>query len=144
MSLSIEMVLLSLISAVVGGLIVAFANHVMTRQREQEKKASDVRIEYLIDCWMKIERAACLGPDLGTDMKNNRLDELELAIAKVILLGDVAEVGAAKKFARDLAAGSNASVRDLLDSLRDSLREKLGLQPAGALDLFFRMQREKK
>jgi hypothetical protein len=110
-------------------------------RREAEKKTADIRIEYLIDCWTKIERAANLGEKPSKDKLEKSYDELEQAVAKVILLGDPSEVDAAKLFARDLAAGSNASVDKLLNALRDSLREKLELPKAGALDLFFRMRR---
>ncbi len=138
-----ETALLSLASAIIGGLVVAFANHWMSRRRELEKKATDVRVEYLIDCWMKVERASLIGSDVENSEKQKRLDDLEQAVAKIILLGDVREVEAAKKFARELSEGSNASVNGLLNSLRDSLRERLGLEQAGALDLFFRMHRQK-
>lgn len=140
---SFESILLSLVSAIVGGLVVAFANHWMTQKREMEKKTTDVRVEYLIDCWMKIERAASMNSHSSKDYKNKCYDDLETAIAKITLLGDPGEVEAAKKFARDLAANSNASVNELLNSLRNSLRVKLGIAPAGALDLFFRMRRDK-
>lgn len=130
-------------SAIVGGVVVAFANHVMTLKRERERKTTDVRIEYLIESWAKIERASYVSDSASKDQRNKFYDDLEQAVAKIILLGDVKEVDAAKKFARDLAAGSNASANELLNSLRDSLREKLKLERASALDLFFRMQREK-
>ncbi len=38
-SLEVANVTISLLSAVVGGLIVAFANHAMTRRREFEKRS---------------------------------------------------------------------------------------------------------
>jgi hypothetical protein len=142
--MSAETILYSLLSAIVGGLIVAVANHLMARRRELEKKTTDIRIDYLIDCWMKIERAAFVGPEVETAERSARYDALEESVAKIILLGNAAEVTAAKKFARELAHGSNASVMELLNSLRDSLRKRLELDPAGPLDLFFRMQRDKK
>lgn len=140
---SIEAVLLSGIVGVCSALLAVFATHWTAKRRELEKKTTDIRIEYLIDCWIKIERAANVPKSVGRDQKNKFYDDLEQALAKIILLGDPSEVEAAKKFARDMAAGSNASVNDLLNSLRRSLREKLKLEQVGALDLFFRMQREK-
>jgi hypothetical protein len=39
-----------LASSVIGGLVVALVNHVMTKRREHEKKLAELRIEHLIEC----------------------------------------------------------------------------------------------
>ncbi len=114
-----EAALASLLSSIFGGLIVAISNHIMTRRREQEKRLSDLRIEHLISCWKKIERAASVNHDaIGMEDKRKRYDDLEDAIASIMLLGDRSEVDAASQFARELATRSNAPVNILLNTLR--------------------------
>ena len=138
-----ESTLLALLSAVTGGLIVAFANHQMTRRRELEKKSSELNIEFLIDCWTKIDRAARIGDDVPIEEINERYSNLEMAIARIMLIGNKKEIEAAKLFAVNLASGQNRNADDLLNSLRDSLRQRLGLERTEALGLFFRMQRRR-
>ncbi len=138
--MTVEMVLYSLTSAIVGGLIVAIANHWMARTRELEKKIADIRIEYLIDCCLQIERATNLGSKASLEAIEESYEALERAFSKIMLLGDPVEVDAIKQFGRDYCANRNATPVDVLNSLRDNLRRKLGLGPAGKWDMFFRMR----
>jgi hypothetical protein len=141
--MALETVLLSLVSSVVGGLVVAFASHMMTRQRELEKKLVDVRVEHLISCWTKIERAAQIGQDeITAEAKKQRYDDLEVAIARIMLLGDRKEVEETRKFAYEMASGSGVSVNNVLNALRDSLRQQFNLEQVAGMDLFFRMKRD--
>ncbi len=76
---------------------------------------------------------------------NRRYDELEDAIASIMLLGAKKEVETARKFAVALAEGTDRSATELLQPLRDSLRAELELEPVEGLGhLFFRMHRDKK
>lgn len=133
-----------LTSSVFGGLVVAIVNHIMTRRRERDRKLADIRIEHLIKCWKQIERAAFVGDDATVSERNKRYDELEDAIASIMLLGGKREVEAASHFAVALADSSNNSANGLLNSLRDSLRAELKLEPVASLSLFFRMRRDQK
>ena len=125
--------------------MVALVNHVMTKRREHEKKLAEVRIERLIKCWKQIERAS------NTE---NVTDRAELIVATTTsktpspascYSGAKKEVEAARRFAVALSEGSDKSATELLQSLRDSLRAELELEPVQGLGhLFFRMHRDKK
>jgi hypothetical protein len=141
--MSATTILLSLVSALLAGLVVAIANHWMTRTRELEKKTTDVRVEYLIECCLKFERASCLGPNSSLETIEKSYEDIESSFSKIMLLGDPNEIAAVKKFAQEFAASKNASTESVLNSLRDSLRKKLGLEPAGKWDLFLRVKLDK-
>jgi hypothetical protein len=134
-----------LASSIIGGLVVALVNHFMTRRRERDKKLADVRIEHLIKCWKQIERASNTENVTDRAELNRRYDELEDAIASIVLLGAKREVETAREFAGSLAQGTDKPATELLQSLRESLRAELELEPVEGLGhLFFRMHRDKK
>jgi hypothetical protein len=134
-----------LASSLIGGLVVALVNHVMTKRREHEKKLAEVRIEHLIKCWKQIERASNTENVTDRAELSRRYDDLEDAIASIVLLGAKKEVEAARRFAVALSEGSDKSATELLQSLRDSLRAELELEPVQGLGhLFFRTHRDKK
>jgi hypothetical protein len=141
--MSATTILLSLISALLAGLVVAIANHWMTRTRELEKKTTDVRVEYLIECCLKFEKASCLGSNPSLETIEESYEDIESAFSKIMLLGDPNEIAAVKKFAQEFASSKNASAESVVNSLRDSLRKKLGLEPAGKWDLFLRVKLDK-
>ena len=117
----------------------------MTKRREHEKKLAEVRIEHLIKCWKQIERASNTENMTDRAELSRRYDDLEDAIASIVLLGAKKEVEAAPSFAAALAEGSDNSATELLQSLRDSPRAELELEPVEGLGhSFFRMHRDKK
>jgi hypothetical protein len=130
---------------VIGGFVVALVDHFMTRRRERDSKLAEVRIENLIKCWKQIERASNTENVTDRAELNRRYDELEDAIANIVLLGAKREVEVARKFAVSLADGTDQSATELLQSLRDGLREELELEPVEGLGhLFFGMHRDNK
>lgn len=134
-----------LASSVIGGLVVAPVNHLMTRGRERDRKLAEVRIETLTKRWKQIERASNTENVTDRGELNRRYDELEDAIASIVLLGEKREVETARMFAVSLAQGTDKSATELLQSIRDSLRAELELEPVEGLGhLFFRMHRDKK
>jgi hypothetical protein len=142
--MTFQAIILSLASSVIGGLVVALANHWMTKRRELDKKLVDIRVEHLVSCWTKIERASVVNHDvIASDEKKQRYDDLEAAVARIMLLGDSREIEAARSLAVELSKGAGASTNELLNALRDSLRRQFRLEPVAGMDVFFRMRREK-
>jgi hypothetical protein len=132
-------------SSVIGGLVVALVNHFTTRRREHDKKLAEVRIEHLINCWRKIERASNTGTVTDPAELNRRYDALEDAIASIMLLGAKKEVEVARSFVTALAERHDSSADELLRSLRDGLRAELGLESIeGFRYIALRMGREEK
>lgn len=141
--MDVNPLILSLISSIVGGLIVAFVNHAMTKRREHQKKLNDLRIQHLIDSWRKIEKASVVDRSPSAKAKNDSLyDGLEDAIASIMLLGTEKEVELARKFSKELAANRISSADELLNALRASLRSELGLKSVADMNVFLRMRRD--
>ena len=136
-------IVLSLLSSIAGGLIVAFVNHAMTRRREHERKLTDLRIQNLIDSWRKIEKASAVDHSPSArDKRNSLYDGLEDAVASIMLLGTEKEVELARQFSRELAEKRTSSADELLNALRSSLRAELGLKGVADMNVFLRMSRD--
>jgi hypothetical protein len=141
--MDVNSVILSLIASIVGGLVVAFANHAMTKQREYERKLADLRVQHLIDCWRKIEKASVVDRSPSSkDKRNSLYDGLEDAVASIMLLGTEKEVELARNFSRELAEKRTSSADELLNALRASLRAELGLKSVADMNIFLRMSRD--
>jgi hypothetical protein len=141
--MDINPIVLSLLSSIAGGLIVAFVNHLMTKRREHDKKLADLRIQHLIDSWRKIEKASVVDRSPSSmDKRNSLYDGLEDAVASIMLLGTEKEVELARKFSRELAEKRTSSADELLNALRSSLRAELGLKSVADMNVFLRMSRD--
>jgi hypothetical protein len=141
--MDVNPIVLSLLSSIAGGLIVAFVNHLMTKRREHDKKLADLRIQHLIDSWRKIEKASVVDRSPSSrDKRNSLYDCLEDAIASIMLLGTEKEVELARKFSRELAEKRTSSADELLNALRASLRAELGLKSVADMNVFLRMSRD--
>ena len=134
-----------LASSVVGGLVVALVNHIMTKRREHEKKLAELRIEHLIECWRKLERGALVGDQASQESKNDAYDGIEDAIARITLLGTEREVEIAANVTAELSKNHPEAIVALLNELRSNLRRELGLKSLPMMeDVFFRVRRDKK
>jgi hypothetical protein len=109
---------ISLISAVIGGAIVAVVSHLLTRQRETERRRTEKAIEYRIEAWRAI--ADQTGRVLDADA-------FEKALAETILFGDEREVQLVSKIMDEFVAKGTADTTELLKLLRRNIRDELGL-----------------
>ena len=139
--MNIETVASSFLSAIVGGIIVAIVSHFLTKKREYQKKISETRLEYLVDSWLKIEKAALSPIDATADELNESRRNFDSAYAKVLLLGTKSEIEAANKCGDGLSSGDPEAIHFLLNSLRRSLRKEIGLEDVSGLKTFFRLRR---
>jgi hypothetical protein len=136
--------ILPLASSVIGGLVVALVNNLMTKRREHEKKLAELRIEHLIECWRKIERAASVGVDASQESRNEAYDRIEEAIARIILLGTEREVEIASSVTARLSKNDPEAIVELMNELRSNLRQDLGLKMLPKIEnVFFRIHRVK-
>ena len=108
----------SLLSALLGGLIV----HLAARRRDVENDRRKQRIDYLIGAYQVLVRSA------HRSLEGERAESFENAISDVILLGNNQQIELARELIRAFAEDHGASVDDLLVSLRKALRHELGLQ----------------
>jgi len=132
--------LISIASSILGGLIVAVANHFMTKRRDEHKQKGDLRIAYLIESWKRIERASNT-ENATPEQKSKLYDELEDALASITLLGTRQEVDLASQLAHAMGRGGSADSTKLLNGLRNGVRSELGLEAVDGMTFFVRMKR---
>ena len=118
-----------------GGLVVALANHFFTRKREAARQKNEVRVSYLIESWKRIERASNID-GASPERKYKLYDELEDALASIALLGNDQEVSLAADLGYKLSEGRGADSTKLLHALRNSRRNELDLESFGKKQLF--------
>lgn len=114
--------LITTVVAILGWYVV----HRTAMSRDRASKRRDLRVQYLIDAYRRLEGVSNRGPVSATD---TRAAILESAISDIQLFGSPSQVEGAKVFARQFAAKQPASLDDLLSDLRQDLRSELDLEP---------------
>jgi len=99
-----------------------FVGYFTTIRRDRLSKRRDLRTQYLLDAYRRLEGA-------GNRREPSREDEkaLESAIADIQLLGSPDQVHLARRFALEFAGSGQAALDPLLESLRTELRRELSL-----------------
>lgn len=114
-----------------------FAVHWLSTTRDRANKKRDLRLSFLLEAYRRLEAGASRGSLEATDFAVG----FESAIADIQLLGTVEQVRLAKNLAIGIARRDpQVSAGPLLLSLRDELREHLGLQALGEEPLHFRLK----
>ena len=109
--------------------------HSSATKRDQANKRRDLRIQYLIDAYRKLESVS------NRDENSPEwAQKLESAIADIQLFGAAGQVALAKKFVTDMADKRHASGDDLLNDLRRDLREELNLESVPSDVKFLRIK----
>jgi hypothetical protein len=113
--------LLSILSSsFVAGVTGAYIGHWLTYRREKKSRLQQQRIQYLIDAYRAFARAN----------HHPRLyevaDDLEQAVADIQLLGSPELIELVQKFAHELGTKQEASLDDVLMTIRKNLRSELG------------------
>jgi hypothetical protein len=107
-----------------------FVGHWIATRKDRSNKKRDLRTNYLIKCFRRLEYAG----DRVLDEDARR--QLEATIADIQLFGSTEQAAAAHAFAQGIAdKDSSASTGPLLRMLRDDLRRELDL-PAVDVPLF--------
>ena len=113
-------VLKSVLLALLGWLI----GYISTIRRDRLSKRRDLRTQYLLDAYRRLEGAS-------ERLVPGTIDEraLESAVSDIQLLGSSEQVRLAEQFATEFVNKRQASVNPLLQSLRLELRKELDLSP---------------
>jgi hypothetical protein len=99
-----------------------YAVHRLSMNRDQENKRRDLRIQYLLEAYRRLEKAS------------NRRDlsayaqDLESALADIQLLGSRDQVQLDHEFSVSMAKDQTASLDPLVANIRSELRRDLGLE----------------
>jgi hypothetical protein len=115
-------ILLSLASAVIGGLIVAFANHWMTKRRDIETKRREIALTRLVEAWFALDYASD-----RPGVRQGDLTKLEEAVRTIVLFGEDKEVDMAEKAMNTMVKAGYADFTDLLVELRQRIRTSTGI-----------------
>ena len=114
--------LLSLLVTVVLAVGGWYAVHRLSMNRDQENKRRELRIQYLLEAYRRLENSSNR-PDLSAYAR-----DLESALTDIQLLGSKGQVQLAHEFAVSMAKDRTASLDPLVANLRSELRRELGLE----------------
>jgi len=129
-----ETIVTPLLSALLGGTIVAVVTHLLTSRRERQRNKREFNLKYLIDAWKNLNKGS--RDDVGI---HEKAPALESAIADVQLFGSPAQIRMAQKIAQEMTEANTSNTTDLLHDLRDGIRRELELEKAPEGAFFFRI-----
>ena len=124
--------LLSLLVTAVLAVAGWFAVHRLSMNRDQENKRRELRIQYLLEAYRRLENSS------------NRRDlsayarDLESALADIQLLGSKDQVQLAHESVVSMAKDRAASLDPLVANVRSELRRELQLEPLPDRIVIFR------
>lgn len=107
------------ITTAIAGLIVG---HLLSMKRDLRNKKREIRINYLIEAYRKLERGA------QPASKNYISADFESAIADIQMLGNVDQVKLAYDFAIQSSLGDGSKLQVLLENIREELRQELAIK----------------
>ena len=113
--------------------------YVTTVRRDRLSERRDLRVQYLLDAYRRLEGAANRQDPTEDDER-----ALESAIADIQLLGSPEQVHRARQFALEFASTGQASLDRVLEGLRLELRKELALRPLLEGITFLRIVRNAK
>ena len=110
----------SLVSALIGGALVAIVNHGFSARRDTRNKQRELRVKNLIEIFEAFDSSDLVDPQLEKRA-------LETAVSKVQLFGDEALVGHTREFLNAMKVSGSHNTDALMRKLRDEIRSELGL-----------------
>jgi len=100
--------------------------HRLNAERDLQNKRVELRIRYLLEAYRNLEAS------IETEVSRKNLDVLEAAISDIQLLGSPEQVDKVLAWSSQFAktgTQKDVNLQDLLEDLRTSLRQDLGLRP---------------
>ena len=113
--------IISIIIALFGWYIV----HKFTSLRELKNKQREIRINYLLNTYKKLERAI----DYHNNEKFEIKKSLEDAISEIQLVGTRKQIILSQEIGKSFKEKGSANLKELLIQLRNDLRKELDLEP---------------
>ena len=121
------------IAALVISVLSIYINHSLSKKRDFTNKKKEIKISYLIEAWKDIEKVSNRKKGL-----NETIVKLEEAFAIIQLLGSKEQIEIAKNIAYSIAKDKVVSTEELLNLLRNNLREELSLERIDERTIFLR------
>ena len=107
------------------GLVGVYVGHFFTSRRDNLKRKKEMRIEYLIEAYRKLEKGA------APESRGYSPGEFESAIADIQLLGSRDQVSLAFEFCEAASEGDGSLLQKLLENIRAELRSELKIDEDG-------------
>ncbi len=127
--------LLTPLSVVASSILIILGWEVVHRkssERDMADKRRDLRVEYLITAYRRLENAA------NREGTKESFSEMEKALADIQLFGTPDQVALVRSFCAEFVENRSASLDLLLDELRKDLRVELNLDAIPQKTVFFR------
>lgn len=102
-------------------LVGLFVGHFLATRRKAVGRRREIRIDYLVGAYRKLERGSTPTSDLYS------AGDFESAIADIQLLGNVSQVVLAHRFCEAASSGDGSLLQELLEDIRLELRNELQL-----------------
>jgi hypothetical protein len=115
--------LLTLLIPTLVAVVSWFVGSWLSVKRDRANKRRDLRVQYLIEAYRRLATA--------TERKETNaayFADLNSAIVDVQLFGSADQIAGVQKFVKELAEHRVAQLYELLESLRDDLRQELKLE----------------
>lgn len=120
----------------IGAVGLAVTGYVLTNRLAQRDKRREVRVEYLLSAFRRLDACGNRLIDLNADYAR----QLETALADIALLGSPKQIALAHQVMRGMGQDQNADLTPLLEDLRLLLRKELALEPDNTKYQFLRIQ----
>jgi hypothetical protein len=114
--------LYSLVSAIVGGIIVAISNHYLASRREIAQKQRDLALSKLVDAWLLLQDAC------EKKISKPDLQKFEEAVRLVVLFGSDRQIDEIELAAKAITSGQIGDFTSVIVSLRRDIRQKLQIE----------------
>ncbi|MFL5901036.1 MAG: hypothetical protein ACJ75S_07540 [Solirubrobacterales bacterium] len=114
---------LSFVAGIAAGAFVAALTHRLTSRRDHANRRREMRVQFLLGAYRSLADAS--NRELRDDTGDSR--RFEQAVDDIQLLGSKAQAEKARELAQVMASKGGASTDGLLRTLRDDLRQELGL-----------------
>lgn len=111
-----------------------FVANLLSKKRDSNNKAREMRVEYLISAYRVLFR---VGVD-QTISKNAK--ECENAIADIQLLGTLEQIKLAQEYINNISQHGSADLMGLIKVLRNDLRKELNLEKASETMSFLKIE----
>jgi hypothetical protein len=113
---------MSIYIPIASGLLGLFLGHWLSQRRDLKNKKREIRTQYLIEAYRKLERGAV------PNAKKFDKGDFESAIADIQLFGNIEQVKIAFEFATQASRGDGSKLQILLEDIRKDLRKELSIE----------------
>lgn len=110
--------------------------HRFTQRRDLENKKKDLRINYLIEAWKKLEYASNRNIN-----EEEFIEFMEKPIALIQLFGTNTQIKYAEQIANAIKVEGNANLNKILEDLRSDLRNELNIEKTDTKLLMIRYKK---